>query len=74
MAIETKKDSKLRLVFEVGTDEETGDPVFKAKMFNRVKPTATPEQLYRVATTLADLQKHPLLEVERRDELDIQEG
>lgn len=73
MVVERIKDSKLRLVFEIGYHTETGEPIYKGKMFNKVRAGATAEQLYSVATALASLQKHPLYEVERRDEVEVRD-
>jgi hypothetical protein len=66
MAAENLTDSSLKLTFETGVDEN-GEPIFKSKSLNNVKLSATPDQLYVIASALYPLQKHNLTNVERRD-------
>jgi len=73
VATATLKDSQLRLIFETGVDEE-GNPVYRYKSFNNIKPEATPDALYAVATALAPLQQHSLFEIERNDSLTVEEA
>ena len=61
--------SKLRLVFEVGVDEN-GKSLYKAKTVN-VKTEATTDQLFQTAQALAALCNDPLNTVERNDSSDI---
>jgi len=63
--------SRLRLVYYVGDNPDTGKPMFANKNFNRVKAEATPEQLYAVAVAIAELNEHPLYTVERYDTSEI---
>lgn len=63
-------DSKLRLVFEVGTDEN-GKTLYKTKTLNNVKPEATTEQLFLTAQALGALCNDPITTVERNDSSDI---
>jgi hypothetical protein len=58
--------SQLRLVFELGTDEN-GKMKYKNKNFNNIKTSATAEQLLSVAQAVASLQIYPLAQVERTD-------
>lgn len=71
MAVANLLKSQLRLHFENGTNPETGDIIFKAKLFNNVKLSADAEQLYTVAQALAGLQQLPLHEIERNDSSEI---
>ncbi len=72
MAVAEIKSSQLRLVFHVGSDEE-GDPIFRNKNFNNVKPTATADNLYAIATAFATLQEHELYEIVRNDSSKVDE-
>jgi len=71
MAVANLVKSQLRLYFENGTNPETGDIIFKSKMFNNVKLSADADQLYTVAQALAGLQQLPLHEIERNDSSEI---
>lgn len=66
MAVQEIKSSQLRLIFHIGDDEE-GNPIFRQKNFQNVKPTATANNLYAVAHALASLQQHNLYEIVRND-------
>lgn len=70
MAQEMLMDSKLRLVFEAGVNEK-GEPVFKAKTYNNIAKTATPEQLQQAALALANLSANTLSSIERSDSSEI---
>lgn len=72
MAIQEIKSSQLRLVLNVGVDDE-GNPIFRNKNFNNVKPSATADNLYAVATSLAAVQEHSLYEVVRNDSSTVDE-
>ncbi|SHF75432.1 DUF1659 domain-containing protein [Ornithinibacillus halophilus] len=74
MAVADLKNSTLRLVFNVGNDINTGEPIYKTKSFSKVKTDATADQLYAVATAFASLTDIPLYNIERRDNLDIREA
>ncbi|WP_067730629.1 DUF1659 domain-containing protein [Oceanobacillus damuensis] len=74
MAIADMTNSTLQLVFTDGIDSESGLPIFKYKSFNNVKTSATTDQLYAVATAIADLQERPLYNINRKDTSDIREG
>jgi hypothetical protein len=70
MAMATLIESKLRLVFETGIDEQ-GHPVYKTKTFNNVKKEATTDQLFQAAQALSALSNDPLNTIERNDSTDI---
>lgn len=67
MAVANIEKTQLRLVFMVGTDPETQEPIFKRKTFNHVKAEADAEGLLAVAEALAALQQFELSTVERMD-------
>ena len=71
MAVANHFGSRLSLIFETGIDEE-GKPVFRTKNYNNVKPEATTDSLYTVATVLTPLQQHTINAVERTDDFDLQ--
>lgn len=73
MAVQEVRNSQLRLVLQVGTDEE-GNPIFRNKNFNNIKPNATAEQLYAIATSLSVLQEHDLYEIVRNDSSTLSEA
>lgn len=62
--------SKLRLVFQVGMDDE-GKPVLKAKTFNNIQKSATPDQLLQAAQALIGLSNDTLSNIERVDNADL---
>ncbi|SDY64956.1 Protein of unknown function [Proteiniborus ethanoligenes] len=64
------KDSKLKLQFDGGVNGK-GDPVVKSKTFSKVKIDAVNDNLFSVATSLADLQDMPLIAVKRLDEVEL---
>ncbi|MFS0775021.1 DUF1659 domain-containing protein [Neobacillus sp. 3P2-tot-E-2] len=62
--------SKLRLVFQVGMDDE-GKPVLKAKAFSNIQKSATPDQLLQAAQALIGLSNDTLSNIERVDNADL---
>lgn len=62
--------SKLRLVFQVGMDDE-GKPVLKAKTFNNIQKSATPDQLLQAAQALIGLSNDTLSNIERVENADL---
>ncbi|MFL6559027.1 MAG: DUF1659 domain-containing protein [Bacillus sp. (in: firmicutes)] len=54
MAQALLEGTKLRLVFEVGMDEDA-KPIFRAKTFSNVKTDATVEQLSQAAQAITVL-------------------
>lgn len=73
MAIVQMPDaSRLVLTLDDGVDNE-GNPQTKTKSFNNVKPEASDEALYRVATSLAQLQTLALVSVDRHDRAELVE-
>lgn len=72
MAVQEMKSSQLRLIFHIGDDEE-GNPLFRTKNFQNVKPQATADNLYAVANALASLQQYDLYEIIRNDSSKVME-
>lgn len=66
MAQQVLIDSQLRLVFDMGMDEN-GKTIFKNKNYNNVKTSSTPEQLLQAAQAIAGLQTETLALVERNN-------
>lgn len=56
-------DSVLQLRLVIGTDPESGNPIIRTKSFNRVKDTATNQDVFDVANQLVSLQKYSLEEI-----------
>ncbi len=59
-------NSVLRLEVEVGVNT-SGNPVYRNRSLNNVKPTASDQDLYDVGAALADLQEYPLNGISRVD-------
>jgi hypothetical protein len=59
-------DSQLRLVFDMGVDEN-GKVIYKNKNFSNIKTSATTDGLFAVAQGLVSLQQHPVSAIERND-------
>nr|WP_263324635.1 DUF1659 domain-containing protein [Neobacillus sp. Marseille-Q6967] len=62
--------TKLRIVYQVGLDDE-GKPVMKAKTFNNVKRDATVDQLWLAAEAIFNLSADTLSNVEKIDSSDL---
>lgn len=71
---EELQDTRLRLVFYVGDNPDTGRPVFKYKNFNNVKLEATSEQLLETGAAIASLQADQLDVIERHDVSELYEA
>ncbi|WP_027355840.1 DUF1659 domain-containing protein [Desulfofundulus thermocisternus] len=56
----------LRLVLQTGMDDE-GNPVYRNKNLNNIRPDAADQDLFDVAQALAGLQEYPLAGVNRID-------
>lgn len=72
MAIVSIKESRLRLTYQVGTDE-TGNPIYRVKTYNNVKPNAQADQLLLASKAISSLANAPLMTVERNDIVEITE-
>jgi hypothetical protein len=69
--ITVPRDSALQLRLVVGTDPDTGAPIIESKTFNKIKSSATDQEVYDVATALVGLQKYAVdeIRVEREAQL-----
>ncbi len=72
MAVIDQKDN-LRLKLEFDGGIENNRQVVKSKIYTKIKPNATSEDLYQVAITLAGLQTMPLLKVKKLEEVELVE-
>ena len=61
--ITVPRDSALQLRLVVGTNPDTGAPVIESKTFNKIKSSATDQEVYDVATALVGLQKYAVDEI-----------
>lgn len=66
MAQALLEGSKLRMLFEIGVDDE-GNPILRAKTFNNVKSASTTDQLFQAAQAISVLCNDTLNKVERND-------
>jgi len=70
MAVVTPVSSTMRLGFQTGIDGD-GNPIQKARSFNRLKTNAVEQDVFDVAQALAGLQDLPLVSIRRVDTSDI---
>jgi hypothetical protein len=70
--ITTSLGSRLQLKVQTGVDGD-GNPVLKTRTYNRLKSGASDEDVYQFATIIAGLQKHALYEVNRVNEVRLEE-
>lgn len=70
MATAVLETTKLRLVFQMGIDDD-GKPILKAKTFNNIQKSATADQLYQAAQAVSGLSNDNLSNVERVDNSDL---
>jgi len=64
--------SRLQVVVQTGADGE-GNPILKTRTYNRVKSGASDDSVYQFAATIAGLQKHALYEVNRVNEVSLEQ-
>jgi len=62
--------TKLRLVFQIGMDDD-GKPIYKAKTFSNINREATADQLWQAAEALFGLSEDTISSVERVDSSDV---
>lgn len=70
MATAVIATSRLRMVFQVGMDDD-GKPLLKAKTFSNIQKSATPDQLVQAAQALGGLSNDTLSNIERVDNSDL---
>ena len=66
----TGLEGKITLVLNNGTDAE-GNIVTKNKIFQKVKPASTNEDVYLVAAGLSSLQEKSVVSIRRTEEYDL---
>jgi len=69
----TPQESSLRLTLQVGTGDG-GEPVYRVRTYNRVKPQASDQNVFDVAQALARLQVHPVAAITRVNENNLSSG
>ena len=62
----------LKIIVETGRDEEN-KAIYRTRTYNRVKPSASDEDLLEVAKQLIDLQTYPVDAVRRVVETELME-
>ena len=68
MAVITMNNpSSLRVKLDAGLNDSTGNTIVKSKTYSNIKPEATSQAIYDVATALEGLQEFPVLEVTKID-------
>jgi len=72
MAIEAVKEN-VRLKLELEEGMKGDKAIIKSKVFSKVKAGAENEDLYQVATSLANLQTLPVYKVKRLEEIQLKE-
>lgn len=61
--IEGKNPTSLRMKFDLGLDELTQKTKVKSKTYSNIKPEATSQDIYDVASALEHLQEFTVLEI-----------
>ena len=59
--------SSLRVKLDAGLNDSTGNTIVKSKTYSNIKPEATSQAIYDVATALEGLQEFSVLEVVKID-------
>ena len=68
MAVTTMNNpSSLRVKLDAGLNDSTGNTIVKSKTYSNIKPEATSQAIYDVATALEGLQEFSVLEVVKID-------
>lgn len=71
--INTPLASSLRFRIQTGTNAN-GQPIYRVRTYNRVKPEATDQDVYDVAQALGGLQVYPVTAISRVNEGDLSAG
>ena len=61
--IEGKNPTSLRMKFDLGLDELTQKTKVKSKTYSNIKPEATSQDIFDVASALEHLQEFTVLEI-----------
>lgn len=70
--VANQADSKLKLVFNAGLDENDKQ-ITKSKTFPKVKATVTNDDLYSMGVAISELQDHTLMKLVRYEEYELNE-
>lgn len=70
--VANQADSKLKLVFNAGLDENDKQ-ITKSKTFPKVKATVTNDDLYNMGVAISELQDHTLMKLVRYEEYELNE-
>ena len=68
--IPNQSDSKLKLVFNAGLDENN-KTIIKNKTYSNIKATVTDEDLYGLGVAISDLQSYSLVNLVRYEESEL---
>lgn len=68
--IPNQENSKLKLVFSAGVDENNKN-IVKNKTFSNIKPTISNDELYELGTAISDLQSYSLTNLVRYEEYEL---
>lgn len=68
----TQVASSLNLIVQTGTDAND-KPIYRTRAYNRVKVNAEDQAFYDAGQALAGVQKHPLMAVNRVNEVQLTE-
>lgn len=61
--IESKNPISLKIKFDLGLDELTSKTKTKSKTYSNIRPQATSQDIYDVASVLEQLQEFTVLEI-----------
>ena len=73
IVVTAPRDSDLQFRLVVGTNPDTGAPIFNSKTFNKIKSAAIEQDAYDVANALIGLQKYPVDEIRFEKESQLTE-
>ena len=64
--------NQIRIRISVGTNS-SGNPIYRFRTINNVKPTASNEDVYQVGLAIAGLQRHPVEGIYRERDVKYEE-
>lgn len=68
--VANQKDSKFKLVSNVGVDENNKD-IIKNKTFSNVKSTVSNDNMYNLGVAISELQSYELVNIVRYEEYEL---
>lgn len=63
--------SSVGIVFSVGVNPETNNPITQTKSFSNINPAVTAEDVYATVQILSSLQSHSVVKIKRIDTYEI---